>query len=115
MEILKEERVNKMDFIQSKMASLPDGRIVVGFGERDAFCFNLFKLNEKKELVYEKEFIEHTKYLSFLYILEDGKIATTQLDGTSVFDIQFEMKSVCKIEEEKKKNFTSLTQLEVLL
>jgi len=112
METLKEEKVNKIDFVPSKIASLPDGRIVVGFGERDAFGIKIFKLDDKKELTLEKEFIAHTKNLSCLYILEDGKIATTSLDGTAAFYNPFEMKLVCKIEEENKKNFTSLTQLE---
>ena len=112
MATLKEEKVNKIDFVPSKIASLPDGRIVVGFGERDAFGIKIFKLDDKKELVFEKEFIAHTKNLSCLYILEDGKIATTSLDGTAAFYNPFEMKLVNKIEEENKKNFTSLTQLE---
>jgi len=112
METLKEEKVNKIDFVPSKIASLPDGRIVVGFGERDAFGIKIFKLDDKKELTLEKELIAHSKNLSCLFILEDGKIATTSLDGTAAFYNPFEMKLVCKIEEENKKNFTSLTQLE---
>ena len=112
METLKEEKMIKIDFVPSKIASLGDGRIVVGFGDRDSFGIKIFKLDDKKELVFEKDFITHTKNISCLYILEDGKIATTSLDGTAAFYNPFDMKVVCKIEEIQKKNFTSITQLE---
>ena len=112
METLKEEKVLKVDFVPSKIACLGDGRITVTFGERDAFGIKIFKLDEKKEITLEKEFITHTKFISSLYILEDGKIVTTSLDGTAIFYNPFEMKIVCKIEEKNKKNFTSVTQLE---
>ena len=112
METLKEEKVLKVDVVPSKIACLGDGRITIAFGERDAFGIKIFKLDEKKEITLEKEFITHTKFISSLYILEDGKIVTTSLDGTAVFYNPFEMKIVCKIEEKNKKNFTSVTQLE---
>ena len=112
METLKEEKVLKVDVVPSKIACLIDGRITIAFGERDAFGIKIFKLDEKKEITLEKEFITHTKFISSLYILEDGKIVTTSLDGTAVFYNPFEMKIVCKIEEKNKKNFTSVTQLE---
>ena len=112
MEKLKEEKVIKIDFVPNRIACLSDGRIVVAFGDRDKFGIKIFKLNENKELNLEKELSEHTKYISSLFILEDGKIVTTSLDGTAVFYNPFEMKIVCKIQEKKKKNFTSVAQFE---
>ena len=112
METLKEEKNIKIDYVPNKIACLLDGRIAVTFGDRDAFGIKIYRLNENKELVLEKEFISHTKHISSLYILEDGKIVTTSLDGTAVFYNPFEMKIVCKIEENKKKNFTAITQFE---
>ena len=112
METLKEEKMIQLNFVPSKIASLTDGRIVVGFGEKGSFGIKIFKLNDKKELILENEFITHTKSITSLIILEDGKIATTSLDGTAAFYNPYEMKVVCQIEENKKKNFTSITQLE---
>ena len=112
MEKLKEEKVIKIDFVPNRIACLSDGRIVVAFGDRDKFGIKIFKLNENKELNLEKELSEHTKYISSLFILEDGKIVTTSLDGTAVFYNPFEMKIVCKIQEKKRKNFTSVAQFE---
>ena len=112
MEKLKEEKIIKIDFVPNRIACLSDGRFVVAFGERDKFGIKIFKLNENKELNLEKEFSEHTKYISSLFILEDGKIVTTSLDGTAVFYNPFEMKIVCKIQEKKRKNFTSVAQFE---
>ena len=112
MEKLKEEKIIKIDFVPNRIACLSDGRIVVAFGDRDKFGIKIFKLNENKELNLEKELSEHTKYISSLFILEDGKIVTTSLDGTAVFYNPFEMKIVCKIQEKKKKNFTSVGQFE---
>ena len=112
IETLKEEKNIKIDFVPNKIVCLGDGRIAVAFGDRDAFGIKIYRLNENKELVLEKEFISHTKHISSLYVLEDGKIVTTSLDGTAVFYNPFEMKIVCTIEENKKKNFTSITQFE---
>jgi WD40 repeat protein len=95
MEALKEDKVIKVDFIPSKIASLGDGRIVVTFREKDHFGIKIFKLNENKEIILEKEFINHTKYISSLSVLEDEKIVTTSLDGTAVFYNPFEMKIIC--------------------
>ena len=112
METLKEEKTLKIDFVPNKIACLGDGRIVVAFGDRSAFGIKIFCLNQNRELNLEKEFVLHKKHISCLYILEDGKIVTTSLDGTAVFYNPFEMKVVCKIEENKKKNFTSVAQFE---
>jgi hypothetical protein len=112
MEALKEDKVIKVDFIPSKIASLGDGRIVVTFREKDHFGIKIFKLNENKEIILEKEFINHTKYISSLSVLEDEKIVTTSLDGTAVFYNPFEMKIICTIEEQNKNVFTSVSQLE---
>ena len=112
MENLKEEKIIKIDFVPHRIACLSDGRIVVAFGDRDKFGIKIYKLNENKELNLEKEFSEHTKSISCLFILEDGKIVTTSLDGTAVFYNPFEMKIVCKIQEKKRKNFTSVAQFE---
>ena len=112
METLKEEKMIKIEFVPNKIARLNDGRIVVAFGDNNGFGIKIFKFDEKKDLILEKEFVEHTKHISCLYILEDEKIVTTSLDGTAVFYNPFEMKVVCKVEENKKKNFTSVIQLE---
>ena len=112
METLKEEKMIKIDFVPNKIVCLNDGRIVVAFGENNKFGIKIFKFDDKKELILEKEFIEHTKHISCLYNLEDGKIVTTSLDGTAVFYNPFEMKVVCKVVENKKKNFSSVIQLE---
>ena len=112
MENFTEEKSLTIDFVPNKIACLCDGRIVVAFGERGSFGIKLFKFDDKKELILEKEFISHTKHISSLNILEDGKIVTTSLDGSAVFYNPIEMKEICKIEETNKKNFTSLTQLE---
>ena len=112
METLKEEKMIKNEFVPNKIACLNDGRIVVAFGDNNGFGIKIFKFDEKKDLILEKEFVEHNKHISCLYILEDEKIVTTSLDGTAVFYNPFEMKVVCKVEENKKKNFTSVIQLE---
>ena len=112
MNELKEEKIIKIDFVPNKIACLGDGRIVVALGDKDSFGIKIFKLDENKELILQKEFYEHKKHISCLYILEDGKIVTTSLDGSAVFYNPFEMKIVCKIEEKKGKNFTSITQFE---
>ena len=112
METLKEEKMIKIEFVPNKIACLNDGRIVVAFGDNNGFGIKIFKFDEKKDLILEKEFVEHNKHISCLYILEDEKIVTTSLDGTAVFYNPFEMKVVCKVEENKKKNFTSVIQLE---
>ena len=112
METLKEEKMIKIEFVPNKIARLNDGRIVVAFGDNNGFGIKIFKFDEKKDLILEKEFVEHNKHISCLYILEDEKIVTTSLDGTTVFYNPFEMKVVCKVEENKKKNFTSVIQLE---
>ena len=112
METLKEEKMIKIDFVPNKIISLNDGRIVVAFGENNKFGIKIFKFDDKKELILEKEFVEHTKHISCLYNLEDGKVVTTSIDGTAVFYNPFEMKVVCKVVENKKKNFSSVIQLE---
>ena len=112
MNELIEEKIIKIDFVPNKIACLGDGRIVVALGDKDSFGIKIFKLDENKELILQKEFYEHKKHISCLYILEDGKIVTTSLDGSAVFYNPFEMKIVCKIEEKKGKNFTSITQFE---
>jgi WD40 repeat protein len=112
MQTLKEEKTIKIDFVPNKIACLKDGRIAIAFGDRDAFGIKIFKFDGKKELILEKELITHKKHITSLYILEDGKIVTTSLDGTAVFYNPYEMKEVCKISENKKKNFTSVVQIE---
>ena len=112
MEKLKEEKMIKIEFVPNKIVCLNDGRIVVAFGENNKFGIKIFKFDDKKELILEKEFVEHTKHITCLYTLEDGKIVTTSLDGTAVFYNPFEMKVVCKVVENKKKNFSSVIQLE---
>ena len=112
METLKEEKMIKIDFVPNKIISLNDGRIVVAFGENNKFGIKIFKFDDKKELILENEFVEHTKHISCLYNLEDGKVVTTSIDGTAVFYNPFEMKVVCKVVENKKKNFSSVIQLE---
>ena len=112
METLKEEKVLKVDFVPNRIACLRDGRIIVTFGENNRFGIKIFKFNENKEITLEKQFLEHTRYVSSLYVLEDGKIVTTSLDGTTIFYNPFEMKIICKIEEKEKRVFTSVTQLE---
>ena len=112
METLKEEKVLKIDFVPNRIACLADGRIIVTFGDKDRFGIKIFKFNENKEIILEKEFLEHTRYVSSLSVLEDGKIVTTSLDGTTIFYNPFEMKIICKIEEKEKRVFTSVTQLE---
>ena len=112
METLKEEKTIKIDFVPNKIACLGDGRIVIAFGDRGEYGIKIFKFDEKRELILEKEFITHKKHITCLYILEDGKIVTTSLDGTAVFYNPFELKEVCKIEEHRRKNFTSVVQLE---
>ena len=112
MEKLKEEKMIKIEFVPNKVVCLNDGRIVVAFGENNKFGIKIFKFDDKKELILEKEFVEHTKHITCLYTLEDGKIVTTSLDGTAVFYNPFEMKVVCKVVENKKKNFSSVIQLE---
>ena len=102
----------KLDYTPIRVACLPDGRIVVAFGENPNFGIKIYKLNENKELNLEKEFIEHKKLITCLYILEDGKIVTTSMDGTAIFYNPFDYNIICKIEECKKKHFTSVTQLE---
>ena len=106
------EKEIKLDYTPTRIACLPDGRIVVAFGENPNFGIKIYKLDENKELVLQKEFIEHQKLISCLYILKDGKIVTTSMDGTAVFYNPFDFNIVCKIEENKKKNFTSVVQLE---
>jgi WD40 repeat protein len=106
------EKEIKLDYTPTRIACLPDGRIVVAFGENPNFGIKIYKLDENKELILQKEFIEHQKLISCLYILEDGKIVTTSMDGTAVFYNPFDFNIVCKIEENKKKNFTSVVQLE---
>ena len=106
------EKEIKLDYTPTRIACLPDGRIVVAFGENPNFGIKIYKLDENKELVLQKEFIEHQKLISCLYILEDGKIVTTSMDGTAVFYNPFDFNIICKIEENKKKNFTSVVQLE---
>ena len=106
------EKNIKLDYTPSRVACLADGRLVVAFGENKSFGIKIYKIDENKELILQKEFIEHKKIISCLYILEDGKIVTTSMDGTAVFYNPFDFKIICKIEENKKKNFTSVVQLE---
>ena len=106
------EKEIKLDYTPLKVASLPDGRIVVAFGENPKFGIKIYKLDENKEITLEKEFIEHQKLITCLYILEDGKIVTTSMDGTAVFYNPFDFNIVSKVEETKKKQFTSVAQLE---
>lgn len=106
------EKELKLDYTPSRIACLPDGRIVVAFGENPNFGIKIYKLDENKELILEKEIIEHQKLITCLYVLEDGKIVTTSMDGTAVFYNPFEFNIICKIEENKKRNFTSIVQLE---
>jgi WD40 repeat protein len=106
------EKEIKLDYTPLKVASLPDGRIVVAFGENPKFGIKIYKLDENKEITLEKEFIEHQKLITSLYILEDGKIVTTSMDGTAVFYNPFDFNIVSKVEETKKKQFTSVAQLE---
>ena len=106
------EKELKLDYTPSRIACLLDGRIVVAFGENPHFGIKIYKLDENKELILEKEIIEHQKLITCLYVLEDGKIVTTSMDGTAVFYNPFEFNIICKIEENKKRNFTSIVQLE---
>ena len=106
------EKNIKLDYTPSRVACLPDGRLVVAFGENPNFGIKIYKFDENKDLILQKEFVEHKKIISCLYILEDGKIVTTSMDGTAVFYNPFDFKIICKIEENKKKNFTSVVQLE---
>ena len=106
------EKEIKLDYTPSKVACLPDGRIVVAFGENPNFGIKIYKYDENKEITLQKEFIEHKKLITCLYILEDSKIVTTSMDGTAVFYNPFDFNVVCKIEENKKKYFTSIVQLE---
>ena len=106
------EKEIKLDYTPLKVASLPDGRIVVAFGENPKFGIKIYKLDENKEITLEKEFIEHQKLITCLYILEDGKIVTTSMDGTAAFYNPFDFNIVSKVEETKKKQFTSVAQLE---
>ena len=106
------EKEIKLDYTPSKVACLPDGRIVVAFGENPNFGIKIYKFDENKEIILQKEFIEHKKLITCLYILEDSKIVTTSMDGTAVFYNPFDFNVVCKIEENKKKFFTSIVQLE---
>ena len=106
------EKELKLDYTPTRIASLPDGRIVVAFGENPNFGIKIYKLDENKELILEKEIIEHQKLITCLYVLEVGKIVTTSMDGTAVFYNPFEFNIICKIEENKKRNFTSIVQLE---
>ena len=106
------EKNIKLDYTPSRVACLPDGRLVVAFGENPNFGIKIYKLDENKDLILQKEFVEHKKIISCLYILEDGKIVTTSMDGTAVFYNPFDFNIISKIEENKKKNFTSVVQLE---
>ena len=106
------EKNIKLDYTPSRVACLPDGRLVVAFGENPNFGIKIYKFDENKELILQKEFIEHKKIISCLYILEDGKIVTTSMDGTAVFYNPFDFNVISKIEENKKKTFTSVVQLE---
>ena len=112
LKLSQPEKEIKLDYTPIRVASLPDGRIVVAFGENPSFGIKIYKLNENKEITLEKEFIEHEKLITCLYILEDGKIVTTSMDGTAVFYNPFDFNVICKIEESKKKPFTSIAQLE---
>ena len=112
LKLSQPEKEIKLDYTPLKVASLPDGRIVVAFGENPKFGIKIYKLDENKEITLEKEFIEHQKLITCLYILEDGKIVTTSMDGTAVFYNPFDFNIVCKVEETKKKQFTSVAQLE---
>ena len=106
------EKNIKLDYTPSRVACLPDGRLVVAFGENPNFGIKIYKFDENKDLILQKEFVEHKKIISCLYILEDGKIVTTSMDGTAVFYNPFDFNIISKIEENKKKNFTSVVQLE---
>ena len=112
LKLSQPEKEIKLDYTPLKVASLPDGRIVVAFGENPKFGIKIYKLDENKEITLEKEFIEHQKLITCLYILEDGKIVTTSMDGTAVFYNPFDFNIVSKVEETKKKQFTSVAQLE---
>ena len=112
LKLSQPEKEIKLDYTPLKVASLPDGRIVVAFGENPKFGIKIYKLDENKEISLEKEFIEHQKLITSLYILEDGKIVTTSMDGTAVFYNPFDFNIVSKVEETKKKQFTSVAQLE---
>ena len=109
---LQPEKEIKLDYTPIKVACLQDGRIVVAFGENPNFGIKIYQFNENKDITLQKEFIEHTRLISCLYILEDGKIATTSLDGTAVFYNPFDFNIISKIEESKKRLFSSLVQLE---
>ena len=108
----KAEKEIALDYTPSRVACLPDGRIVIGFGEKSSFGIKIYKFDENKEIILQKEFIEHEKLITCLYILEDGKIVTTSTDGIAVFYNPFDFNVICKIEENKKKFFTSVAQLE---
>ena len=112
LKLSQPEKEIKLDYTPLKVASLPDGRVVVAFGENPKFGIKIYKLDENKEITLEKEFIEHQKLITCLYILEDGKIVTTSMDGTAVFYNPFDFNIVSKVEETKKKQFTSVAQLE---
>ena len=109
---LQPEKEIKLDYTPIKVACLQDGRIVVAFGQNPNFGIKIYQFNENKDITLQKEFIEHTRLISCLYILEDGKIATTSLDGTAVFYNPFDFNIISKIEESKKRLFTSVVQLE---
>ena len=112
MKTIKEEKTLKVDFVPNKVISLKDGRIVVAFGENKNFGIKIFKFNENKELIMEKEFVEHKKHITCLCKLEDGKILTTSLDGTAILYNPYDMKIICKITEENHRIFSSAVQLE---
>jgi len=112
LKLSQPEKEIKLDYTPIRVASLPDGRIVVAFGENPSFGIKIYKFGENKEISLEKEFIEHEKLITCLYILEDGKIVTTSMDGTAVFYNPFDFNVICKVEETKKKPFTSIAQLE---
>ena len=92
------EKNIKLDYTPSRVACLPDGRLVVAFGENPNFGIKIYKLDENKDLILQKEFVEHKKIISCLYILEDGKIVTTSMDGTAVFYNPFDFNIISKIE-----------------
>ena len=112
MKTIKEEKTLKVDFVPNKVISLKDGRIVVAFGENKNVGIKIFKFNENKELIMEKEFVEHKKHITCLCKLEDGKILTTSLDGTAILYNPYDMKIICKITEENHRIFSSAVQLE---
>ena len=112
MEQLKLEKEIKLDYCPLKVTAMSGSRLVVAFGENKNFGIKIYKYDENKELILEKELIEHQKLITSLTVLEDGKIVTTSMDGTAVFYNPIEFNIINKIEENKKKMFTSLAQLE---